>query len=65
MTDVANGRELIVRIESYIENPVFFKDVLAEFDNYPYRKILEAWSDIRIRRPLDRDIHGRYSLSKS
>jgi hypothetical protein len=49
-------------IESALHTPVFFSQILSLFSDRPYRTILRAWSDVRSRRALARDVHGRYCL---
>jgi hypothetical protein len=53
---------LASEIEAALRKPVFFSEILIAFRGRPYRTILRAWSDVRSRRPLARDVHGRYWL---
>jgi hypothetical protein len=56
--------DLVAKIEGLLQQPIFFRDVLAAVRNQPYRAILRAWSEIRTRHALARDELGRYWLEK-
>jgi len=56
--------DLVAKIEDLLRQPVYFRDVLAMVRNQPYRAILRAWSDVRVRHALARDELGRYWLEK-
>ncbi|HEU4660934.1 MAG TPA: hypothetical protein VFS63_09755 [Pseudolabrys sp.] len=60
----ATEAALAAQIERLLQQPVFFRDILAALRNHPYRAILRAWSDVRTRRALARDEFGRYWLEK-
>lgn len=64
MTEAADA-SLLAKIETMLQQPIFFRDILAAVRSHPYRAILQAWSDIRTRRALMRDEFGRYWLEKS
>lgn len=51
------------QIENLLTCPIYFRDVLDALPGVSYRSVLQAWSAIRSRRPLDRDEHGRYVLA--
>jgi hypothetical protein len=55
---------LVTRIEGLLQHPIYFRDVLVEASDQPYRAILLAWSDIRSRQELARDEFGRYWSEK-
>ena len=59
MTDA----ELQQAIETMLQRPVYFRDVLDGLAGASYRSVLRAWSNVRTRRALDRDEHGRYRLA--
>jgi hypothetical protein len=42
------------------ERPRTFYELLRELEDVEYRAILQAWGDLRERRALGRDDHGRY-----
>jgi len=65
MNDDRAVAALAGEIETALQKPVFFSEILAAFKDRPYRTILRAWSDVRSRRPLARDVHGRYWLDDS
>lgn len=44
------------------KGPIFFFDILNEFKEEDYRKILQAWGLIREEHKLSRDEQGRYLL---
>lgn len=47
-------------IERMKKGPIFFYDILNEFKEEDYRKILQAWGLIREEHKLSRDEQGRY-----
>lgn len=49
-------------IERMKKGPIFFFDILNEFKEEDYRKILQAWGLIREEHKLSRDEQGRYLL---
>jgi hypothetical protein len=55
---------LVERIEHCLRQPVYFRDILDALRDRPYRAILQAWSEIRVRHVLERDDFGRYSMPK-
>ncbi|HET7848900.1 MAG TPA: hypothetical protein VFL51_07550 [Pseudolabrys sp.] len=61
MTDIA---PVVSKIEALLQEPVFFRDVLAALRDCPYRVILRAWSDVRMRHTLARDELGRYWVER-
>lgn len=52
-------------IRRLLGDPVYFWEILSALKDTPYRSVLNAWSDIRETSQLERDIHGRYWLSKN
>ena len=42
--------------------PRTFYELLRELDDVEYRMILQAWGELRERRALGRDDHGRYLI---
>jgi hypothetical protein len=42
--------------------PVFFMDLVREYQELPYRALLLAWGVVRERHRLSRDDDGRYFL---
>ena len=42
-------------LESIRKKPLYFYDVLVEFKNEEYRKILLAWGKLRSEKKLSRD----------
>lgn len=61
-TEVGEISEKIVELMS--KKPIYFFDVLNEFRNVEYRKILLAFGKLRSEKRLSRDENGRYVLSK-
>ena len=57
-------RGLVAKMEVLLRQPVFFRDVLAAVRHEPYRAILRAWSEVRMRHSLARDEFGRYWLEE-
>ena len=55
--------EIVARIRSALQKPIYFSELLAELKDVPYRTILSAWSDVRETTALERDLHGRYWTS--
>jgi hypothetical protein len=55
---------VVERIENCLRQPVYFRDILDALRDQPYRAVLQAWSEIRMRHALERDDFGRYSLPK-
>lgn len=43
-------------------HPRTFYELLRELDDVEYRTILKAWGELRERRALGRDDHGRYLI---
>lgn len=60
MTLIPADQSLVQSIELLLERPVYFRDVLSAHDDWPYRAILRAWSDVRTKHELRRDDYGRY-----
>ncbi|HET8727969.1 MAG TPA: hypothetical protein VFO41_10690 [Alphaproteobacteria bacterium] len=56
---------LVKRIEERLREPVYFRDIVAAASDQPYRALLQAWSEVRIRHRLERDEFGRYWRSGS
>lgn len=54
---------LVARLEELLGGgALFFHEVLEAMDDQSYRAVLNAWSDLRETRALDRDERGRYLL---
>ncbi len=53
---------LVARLETLLARPVYFREILDEAADLPYRTVLLAWSEIRVRHALERDELGRYFL---
>ncbi len=43
-------------------SPVFFMDLVRQYWEMPYRRLLLAWGVVRERQRLSRDDDGRYFL---
>jgi len=55
--------KLADKIKAYIEaEPRHFADVVTEFNAYPYREVLYAWSELREQKLLARDREGHYLI---
>jgi hypothetical protein len=55
--------EIVARVRSALQKPIYFSELLAELKDIPYRTILSAWSEVRETTALERDLHGRYWMS--
>ncbi len=55
---------LVDRILVLLQQPIFFRDVLAALGDSSYRQTLLAWSDVRTHHALLRDEQGRYVLER-
>jgi hypothetical protein len=62
MTTPRSLPELVGLFEAALAQPTYFSQLLARAEGHRYRDILLAWSDVRSRRELARDEHGRYWL---
>jgi hypothetical protein len=52
-------------IENCLRKPVYFREIIDATKQYRYRMVLQAWSEIRSRRALERDEYGRYWSAQS
>ena len=59
--------ELVNAIEAYITGrPRFFAEIITAFSSdYAYRELLLAWSDIREKNILKRDMEGHYLIEQA
>ena len=51
---------LAARIETLLDAPTYFHQVIEALSDQSYRNMLAAWGELRSRRELDRDELGRY-----
>jgi hypothetical protein len=52
--------EIVKVIEECLRKPVYFRDIVVATKGHPYRQVLIAWSNVRMRHQLERDELGRY-----
>jgi hypothetical protein len=58
--------ELVQRVTEYIkQEPRHFSEVVEQYRSYPYRELLQAWSDIREAGLFSRDRDGHYLITES
>jgi hypothetical protein len=58
--------DLVERVKEYIkQEPRHFAEVVEKYRSYPYRELLQAWSDIREADLFIRDRDGHYLIKES
>ena len=55
--------KLVKLIEDCLRKPIYFRDIVDATKDSPYRAVLLAWSEVRMRHQMERDELGRYWCS--